>query len=88
MHILYCTVLRIQIRYLFGTWIRDPVPFWPLDPGSGMGKNQESDQGSGMNIPDHISESSEIIKFFVRIWDPGWIYSDPGWRKFGTGLRD
>ncbi len=25
-----CPVLRIRIR--------DPVPFWPLDPGSGMGK--------------------------------------------------
>jgi hypothetical protein len=26
------------IRCLFDPWIRDPVPFWPLDPGSGMGK--------------------------------------------------
>ncbi len=33
--------------------IRDPVPFWPLDPGSGMGKKS----GSGMNNLDHISES-------------------------------
>ena len=39
--------------------IRDPVPFWPLDPESGMGK--KSGSGSGMNNPDHISESLEII---------------------------
>ncbi len=38
------TVLRIRIR--------DPVPSWPLDPGSGMGRKSAS--GSGMNNPDHI----------------------------------
>ncbi len=37
--------------------IRDPVPFWPLDPGSGMGKKTGS--GSGMNNPNHISQSIE-----------------------------
>jgi hypothetical protein len=46
-----------------------------------MGKNQDPDpgprSGSGMNIPDHISESSEIIfwdrilKFFYADPDPG-----------------
>jgi hypothetical protein len=25
--------------------IRDPVPFWPLDPGSGTGKKQDPDPG-------------------------------------------
>jgi hypothetical protein len=70
-----------------GSGIRDPVPFLPLDPGSGMGKNQDPDPGSGMNNPDHISESMEtifwvkILKFFdadpgsgvekIRIQDPG-----------------
>ncbi len=62
-------------------WIRDPVPFWPLDSGSGMGKKSRS--GSGMNIPDHISESLETIfwgkihKFFV---------ADP--RSFWPWIRD
>ncbi len=42
-------VLRIRIL--------DPVPFCPLDLGSGMGKKS----GSEMNNPDHISESLEII---------------------------
>ncbi len=42
-------VMRIRIRCLFGLWIRDPVHFWPLDPGSGM------------NNPDRISESLETI---------------------------
>ncbi len=45
------SVLRIRIR--------DPVPFWPLDPGSGMGK--KSGSGSGMNNPDQVSESLKII---------------------------
>jgi hypothetical protein len=37
--------------------IRDRCLFDPLDPGSGMGKKSRS----GMNIPDHISESLETI---------------------------
>ncbi len=39
--------------------IRNPVPFLSLDPGSGMGEKSVS--GSGMNNPDHISESFKII---------------------------
>ncbi len=56
-------VLRIRIR--------DPVPFLP--PGSGMGK--KSGSRSGMNNPDHISESLETVFWvnsFMRIRDPGW----------------
>ncbi len=34
--------------------IRDPVSFWPLDPG--CLKNQDPDPGSGKNISEHISE--------------------------------
>jgi hypothetical protein len=56
-------VLRIRIR--------DPVPFWPLVPGSGMDKKSRS--GSGTNNPDHISESLDktlwVLKnpnFFMR----------------------
>ncbi len=29
-----------------GSWIRDPVPFWPLDPGSGMCRKSGSGSGS------------------------------------------
>jgi hypothetical protein len=36
---------------LFDPWIRDP----------GWVKNQNPDPGSGMNIPDHISQSLETI---------------------------
>jgi hypothetical protein len=42
-------VLRIRVRDL-DPWIRDP----------GWVKNQDPD-GSGMNIPDHISKSLEQI---------------------------
>jgi hypothetical protein len=37
--------------------IRDPEDFWPLDPGS----------VSGMNNPDHISESLETIFFGSKL---------------------
>ncbi len=62
--------------------IRDPVPFWPLDPGSGIGK--KSGSWSGMNNPDHISKCSEtifwvkILNSLMRIWG----------RKLGSGIRD
>jgi hypothetical protein len=58
---------------------RDPVPFCP---GSGMGKNTGA--GSGMNNPDHISESLEpnfwgfnpkigfSLNYLMQIRDPGW----------------
>jgi hypothetical protein len=84
-------VLRIRIRdpgsgirCLFDPWIRDPgcVKSQDLDPG----------YGSGMENPDHISESLEtifwvkILKFFdadpeSRIWDGKNL--DPG-----SGIRD
>jgi hypothetical protein len=50
--------------------------------------------GSGMNNPDHISES--LKKFWglkysnslMWIQDPGWKNSDPGWKIVGSGIRD
>jgi hypothetical protein len=45
-----------------------------------MGK----ESGSGMNNPDHISESLETI-FWVRILK--FFEEDPGWKKFGSGDR-
>jgi hypothetical protein len=52
-----------------------------------------------MNIPDHISESLEtifgfkILKFFDgsgmrNLFDPGSGIQDPGWKTFGSGIRD
>jgi hypothetical protein len=81
-------VLRIRIR--------DPVPFWPLNPGPGMGKNQDLYPGSasGMSNPDHFSESAETIFWvkirvnsLMRIRDLRWKNSDPGWNKFGSGIN-
>jgi hypothetical protein len=48
-----------------------------------MGKKLGS--GSGMNNPDHISESLETI-FGVKILK--FFDADPGWKKFGSGMRD
>jgi hypothetical protein len=63
-----------------------------------MGKISRS--GSGMNIPDYISESLEtifwlkILKFFdtdpnsgsgiFLTLDPGWKTSDPGWKNLDS----
>jgi hypothetical protein len=53
--------------------IPDPVPFLPLDPGSGTGK-KKSRSGSWRNIPDDSLETIfrvKILKFFEA--DPGWV---------------
>jgi hypothetical protein len=61
------------------------------DPGSGafltpvFGMGKKSRSGFGMNIPDHISESSvTILKFFEEDADPDpgiFLILDPGWKK-------
>jgi hypothetical protein len=61
-----------------------------------MGK--KSGSGSGMNNnSDHISESLETVflglkylNFLMRIRYPIWDgkNSDPGWKKFGSWIRD
>jgi hypothetical protein len=65
------------------TSVADPGSgaFFPLDPGSGIGKKPRS--GSVMNIPYHISERLETI-FWVKIlkfFDAGpeiFLTLDPG----------
>jgi hypothetical protein len=54
-----------------------------------MGK--KSGSGSGMNNPDHISESLETI-FWIKIltffdMDPDPEFFDPGWKKIRTGIN-
>jgi hypothetical protein len=41
--------------------------------------------GSGMNNPDHISESLETI-FWVKILQ--FFDADPGWKILGSGIQD
>jgi hypothetical protein len=62
--------------------------FTRVASGSGIGKKSRS--GSGLNIPDHISESLEpyfglkILKFFDVYPDPGsgiFLTLDPGWKN-------
>ncbi len=80
----FLSVLRIRIR--------DPVPFWPLDPGSGMGK--KSRLGSGKHMLDNIPESLETTFWRgsgsgFEIWESFWIWiRDQGWKKFWYGIRD
>jgi hypothetical protein len=60
-----------------GIRIRDLVPF-PQDPGSG----KKFGSGSGMNNPNHISESLETI-FWVKVLK--FFDADPGLKKFDPG---
>ncbi len=57
-------------RYLIRNSVADPDPGHGafFTPGSGMGKKLIS--GSGMNIPDHISESLETISLVKNIKIP------------------
>jgi hypothetical protein len=86
-----------QRRKTFISSVADPDPGFGafLTSRSGMGK--KSGSGSGMNNPDHVSESLETI-FWVKI--PKFFYADPGsgketsqirnqgWRKLGSGIKD
>jgi hypothetical protein len=75
------SILNIELTHS----VADPGPESGalLIPESGMGK--KSGSGSGMNNPDHISKSLKpffcvtILKFFD---------ADPGWKKFGSVIRD
>jgi hypothetical protein len=53
-YILYTLTTYVAVLWI---GIRDPGSGTFLTPGSGMGKKSRS--RSGMNIPDHISESLE-----------------------------
>jgi hypothetical protein len=56
------------------------VPFSPRDLG--MGK--KSGSGSGMNNSDHISQRLKTI-LWVKILQ--FSDADPGWEKFGSGMK-
>ncbi len=71
--------------------IRDPVPFWPLDQGSGRGKNQDPDPGWTTRIifpraKKHFFRLRKYLNPLMRIQDLGWKNSDPGWEKTGSGI--
>jgi hypothetical protein len=81
--------IRIQQLKLMRIRIRNPAF---LAPGSGIGKN--SDPGSRMNIPDHLSESvkavvwvkNTLMRIRIRdLFDPG---SGTRMEKFGSGIRN
>jgi hypothetical protein len=58
-----------------------------------MGESQHPDPGSGMNNPEHIYKKLETI--FLLFLGIKYLNSlmrirvrDPGWRQFGSGIRD
>jgi hypothetical protein len=63
------------------------VPFWPLDPGSGMGKKS----GSAIRIRDKQPGSyfRELRShcFGLKYLNCLMQIRDPGWSKFGSGVE-
>ena len=57
----------------------DPGSIAFLSSGSGVRDGKNPDLGSGMNIPDHFSESLETV---FGVPDPG-----SKMEKFGSGIR-
>jgi len=51
--------MQLNFSVLDSDAYSDPVPFWPREPGWVKSKNP--DPWSGMNNPDHISQSWETI---------------------------
>jgi hypothetical protein len=74
------SVMRIRIR--------DPMPFWPLEPGSGMVKKSGSGFGVNINNTDHISESLNNFFFGLKYWNSFMWIRDPRWENFGSGIRN
>ncbi len=66
-------VLRIRI------W--DPVPLWPLDPGSGLGKNRIRDDQPGSYFRELRNQFLKYFNYLIGI-------RDPGWKKFGSGMEN
>ncbi len=87
----------VEKIYLVFCSVTDPDPRSGafLTPGSGFrdgypGNKLDPDPGSrsGMNNPDHISDSLETI-FFVKIQYLNSLMDPcPGWKKFGSWIRD
>jgi hypothetical protein len=61
----------------------DPLPFWPLDPGSGMGKKS----GSGIRNEQPGSYFLELRNHFLGLNYIKFFDADPGSKKFGSGME-
>ncbi len=72
-------VLRIRIR--------DLVPFWPPDPGSGLGKKKQ-DSDPGWKKPGSYFRKLRNQLFGLKYFNYLMRIRDPGWKKFGCGIRD
>jgi hypothetical protein len=91
------------LQFLAVSRIRDPVPFLPLDPGSGIrdGKKvsiriRDEQPGSYfLELRNHFLGffGLKYLNSLMRIRDPrsgmetGRI-RDPGWKKVGSGIQD
>ncbi len=77
------------MKYFFIFSVADPDPGSGafLTPGSGIRDGLKSGSGSGMNNPDHISESLGTI-FGLNYLNSLMRIRDPELEQFGSGIRD
>jgi hypothetical protein len=73
-----------NLKKLSGS-VADPDPFDLLTSGSGIRNGQKLGSGSGMNNPNHISESLETV-FGLKYLNSLMRIRDLGWKKFESGI--
>ncbi len=77
----------IHILAVLRTRIRDLMPFWPLNPGCGLGKNQDPDSASDSGMNKGIIFLKARNKFFglkiLKFFD-----ADPDSGSFWPWIRD
>ncbi len=73
-----------------GFGIREPMPFWTLDQGSGMGKKSWSGYGIRIRYEQPGSYFRKLKKLFfgLKYLNPLIRIRDPGLEKVGSGIRD
>ncbi len=66
-----------------GSWIRDPMPFWPLDAGSGWVKIRIQIRDK---LPGSYFRELKNHFFDLKYLNSLMRLRDPGWKKFGSGI--
>ena len=85
LHCLQCS--RSGILCLLDPWIRDLVPFRPLDLGSGMGKKSGSGSGIRDEQPGSYFQELRNQFFGLEYLNSLMRIQDPGWKKVGSGIN-
>ncbi len=72
-----------------GSGIWESVPFWPLDPGSGMGKNSDPGWTPGSYFRELWNHFFGLtyLNSLMRVRNPGWKTLGSVMVKFGSGIN-